>query len=62
MKLRGSERLNFVCQLRLTPFALHEAIIDSDVDLDIATFGLSEEVSENWRHRIGLLRSAMATT
>lgn len=35
--------LNFVCQLRLTPFALHEAIIDSDVDLDIATFGLSEE-------------------
>jgi hypothetical protein len=31
-----------VCQLRLMPFALHDAIIDCDADLDIATFGLSE--------------------
>jgi hypothetical protein len=31
-----------VCQLRLMSFALHDAIIDCDADLDIATFGLSE--------------------
>ncbi len=31
-----------VCQLRLMPFALHDAIIDRDTGLDIATFGLSE--------------------
>lgn len=32
-----------VCQLRLMPFALHDAVIDCDADLDIATFSLSEE-------------------
>jgi hypothetical protein len=32
-----------VCQLRLMPFALHDAIIDCDLNLDIATFALSED-------------------
>lgn len=31
-----------VCQLRLMEFALHDAIIDRDDELDIATFALSE--------------------
>lgn len=34
---------NFVCQLRMMEFRLHEAIIDCDDHLDIATFGLSED-------------------
>jgi hypothetical protein len=34
---------NFVCQLRLMEFSLHDATIDSDAELDIATFGLSED-------------------
>jgi hypothetical protein len=34
---------SLVCQLRLMPFALNEAIIDNDPTLDIATFGLSED-------------------
>jgi hypothetical protein len=33
---------NVVCQLRLMPFALNDAVIDSDDELDIATFGVSE--------------------
>jgi hypothetical protein len=32
-----------VCQLRLMPFALHDAVIDCDLNLDIATFALSED-------------------
>jgi hypothetical protein len=32
-----------ICQLRLMPFNLIDAIIDCDADLDIATFALSEE-------------------
>jgi hypothetical protein len=34
---------NVVCQLRLMPFALNDAVIDSDDELDIATFGVSED-------------------
>lgn len=32
-----------VCQLRVMPFTLHEAVIDSDSDLDIGTFAVSED-------------------
>lgn len=31
-----------VCQLRLMEFALHDAVIDHDTNLDIATFAVSE--------------------
>ncbi len=34
---------NLVCQLRLTKFTLHQAIIECDDDLDIATFRVTEE-------------------
>jgi hypothetical protein len=34
---------NVVCQLRLMPFALNDAVIDSDDELDLATFGVSED-------------------
>jgi hypothetical protein len=34
---------SLICQLRLMPFALHDAVIDSDPALDIATFALSED-------------------
>jgi hypothetical protein len=41
---RNDRSLNpgLVCQLRLKEFALHDAIIDHDSNLDIATFAISE--------------------
>ena len=39
-----SENPNLVCQLRLKEFALNDAIIDHDSNLDIATFAVSESV------------------